>query len=75
MKDVGVLFDLAAVNPRHGAYDVEILRWARGSSLRFIHRWIHLVLFSLDHHPRSRRYLDGELVNSVFLLFRPSLYV
>lgn len=59
-RDVGILLDLVASNPRISCIHATLLRRTRDSSVRSNHRRIHLVLLRLRHHPRSGRYLDGN---------------
>lgn len=59
---MGVLPDLFAPHSGYGTIHAQILRCPTRPSLRASHRWIHLALFPLHHHPRPRRHLDGTLL-------------
>ncbi|KAF3949734.1 hypothetical protein CMV_024429, partial [Castanea mollissima] len=57
-KNVGILSDIAASDDGDGCDDLEVFRGSPCPQIRSLHRWIHLVLLSLSHHPRTRRHLD-----------------
>lgn len=60
MKDVGVLFDLAAINPRYGGLDSKILLRSRCAPIRVLYGGIHLALLDCSYRYCPRRYLDGK---------------
>lgn len=61
LKDVGILSDLAAINPGYGDSDFKILLRSGRTALRIIYGGIYLVLLDFDHHSCPCRHLDGKL--------------
>lgn len=68
---MGVLSDIVSVDIGHGDINVEVLRRSTSTSVCSLHRWIHLVLFYLYHHPRPCRHLDGKSLRFPPIYLRP----
>lgn len=64
-EDVGVLHDISSPHNGNGSVNASVLRWTFRTTLRSLHRWIHLVRFPLHHHPRPRWYLGGTIPFSI----------